>query len=118
MREEVIVLDFGSQYNQLIARRVRQLGVYAEILPNNTPWEEIEERDPAALILSGGPASVDAEDAATVDERILDCGIPALGICYGMQLIIHMLGGSVQGTDRREYGPARLKVEEPDTLLQ
>ncbi len=118
MREEVIVLDFGSQYNQLIARSVRELGVYAEILPNSTPWEQIEERDPAALILSGGPASVDAEDAATIDERILDCGIPALGICYGMQLIIHMLGGSVQGADRREYGPARLRVEEPDRLLQ
>jgi GMP synthase (glutamine-hydrolysing) len=117
MRETVIVLDFGSQYNQLIARRVRQLGVYCELLPNGTRFEELKARDPKAVILSGGPASVTEAGAPGMDERVLTMGVPVLGICYGMQLVAKMLGGKVVKAESREYGPAVLSVDEPDRLL-
>jgi GMP synthase (glutamine-hydrolysing) len=117
MRETVIVLDFGSQYNQLIARRVRQLGVYCEILPNGTSFEELREKAPKAVILSGGPASVTEAGAPAMDERVLAMGVPVLGICYGMQLLAKMLGGKVVKAEAREYGPAVLAVDEPDRLL-
>ena len=93
MNNGIIVLDFGSQYNQLISRRIREMGVYSEIIPFNTPLEEIKAKNPSGIILSGGPSSVNAEDAHLVDKTIFSLGIPILGICYGMQLTAHLLGG-------------------------
>ncbi len=118
MRETVLVLDFGSQYCQLIARRVRSLGVYCEILPCSAPWEEIERREPQAIIFSGGPASVLDEGAPEVDERVLGAGIPILGICYGMQLLGARLGGAVQKADSREYGPAFVELDRDSALFE
>jgi len=108
--EVVLVLDFGSQYTQLIGRRVRELGVYSEIVPFSLPLERIRERRPRALILSGGPRSVYEEGAPRCDPALLDLGIPVLGICYGVQLMAHVLGGRVVPSERREYGAARLEV--------
>ena len=117
MRETVFVIDFGSQYNQLIARRVRQLGVYCEIVPPGTSRDEFAERNPKAIILSGGPASVLDMGASRLDPRILESRVPILGICYGMQLLAKMLGGAVHGSSVREYGPAVLEVDQPDVLF-
>jgi len=108
--EVVLVLDFGSQYTQLIGRRVRELGVYSEIVPFSLPLERIRERRPRALILSGGPRSVYEEGAPRCDPALLELGIPVLGICYGVQLMAHVLGGRVVPSERREYGAARLEV--------
>ena len=118
MREMVAVLDFGSQYNQLIARRVRQLGVYCEIVPSKTRWEDIEALNPRAIILSGGPTSVLDPGSAGVDARALDAGIPVLGICYGMQLTAKMLGGRVRKVQAREYGPAVIDVTGQSALFR
>jgi GMP synthase (glutamine-hydrolysing) len=107
--ETVAVLDFGSQYTQLIARRVRELGVYSELLPSDAPLSEIERLDPAAYILSGGPASVYEPGAPQLPDYVLDSGKPVLGICYGMQLITHALGGHVAPSQHREYGPALVR---------
>ena len=113
----MLVLDFGSQYSQLIARRVREASVYCELVPGTTPWSELRSRNPVALILSGGPASVYGEGAPQVDVEALRSGLPVLGICYGMQLIAHHLGGRVAPADRREYGPALLDVDEAAGLF-
>jgi len=115
--ELVAVLDFGSQYNQLIARRVRQLGVYCEILPHTVSWDELASRRPQAIILTGGPCSVLDEDAPALDEGMLEAGVPILGICYGMQLLSKLLGGKVDRVGAREYGPATLDVVEMDDLF-
>jgi GMP synthase (glutamine-hydrolysing) len=115
--EQVVVLDYGGQYSQLIARRVRELGVFSELLPHHVGPEEIERRRPRGLILSGGPASVYAEGAPALDERVLGLGIPVLGICYGMQLIAHALGGRVEGAEVGEFGRSELTVIEPGRLL-
>ncbi len=116
--ETVIILDFGSQYTQLIARRVREAGVYCEILPFNAPAEEIHERHPKGLIFSGGPSSVYDEAAPQLTHDLLNNGhAPILGICYGLQLIAHKLGGSVQPSSSREYGYARLQVVDPSSRL-
>ncbi len=117
MRETILVLDFGSQYTQLIARRIRELGVYSEIKPYSTPLEEIERTAPNALILSGGPASVWDDDSPRVDRRIFELGIPVLGICYGMQLTAQLLGGIVERSRVREFGPATLKITNGFDLL-
>ncbi len=117
-RELVLVLDFGSQYSQLIARRVREAGVYSELIPGTTPWEAIRARSPRALILSGGPASVYDPGAPLADPAALASGVPVLGICYGMQLLAHQLGGGVAPATRREYGPAELRVDEPAALFK
>ncbi|HVD00608.1 MAG TPA: glutamine-hydrolyzing GMP synthase [Candidatus Dormibacteraeota bacterium] len=111
-RATVLILDFGSQYSQLIARRVREANVYCELVPGTTPWSLLSERHPSALILSGGPASVYEAGAPQVDPEALRAGIPVLGICYGMQLIAHHLGGRVEPGPRREFGPAVLEVED------
>lgn len=116
--EIVLVLDFGGQYNQLIARRVRELNVYSEMLPFSTPIEEIRAREPKGIILSGGPASVYAPDAPKVDPALFHLGIPILGICYGMQLITHLLGGEVKKAGRREYGRAIVDFEQGHPLFQ
>ncbi|RXT05175.1 glutamine-hydrolyzing GMP synthase [Ammoniphilus sp. CFH 90114] len=108
--EIVIVLDFGGQYNQLIARRVRDLGVYSELLPFNTTIEKIQALNPKGIIFSGGPASVYAENSPLVDEKIYDLGIPILGICYGMQMMTHHLKGKVERASKREYGKAAISI--------
>ena len=108
--EEVLVLDFGGQYSQLIARRVRECGVFAELLPAATPVEKIRERAPKALVLSGGPASVYEPGAPPFPIELLDLGIPMLGICYGMQAMVQALGGEVEGADAGEFGRAELTL--------
>ena len=115
--ELVFVLDFGSQTSQLIARRVREASVYCELVPGTTPWSELKARRPAGVILSGGPASVYEAGAPQVDPELLRSGIPVLGICYGMQLIAHHLGGEVASASKREYGPAVLAVDDPGQLF-
>ncbi|MGH7850571.1 MAG: glutamine-hydrolyzing GMP synthase [Thermodesulfobacteriota bacterium] len=117
MRETILVLDFGSQYTQLIARRIRELGVYSEIKPYNTPIDEIKITEPKALILSGGPASVWDDDAPTVDRGVFELGMPVLGICYGMQLTAQLLGGIVERSSVREFGPATLRITNGFDLL-
>ena len=117
-QELVLVLDFGSQYSQLIARRVREAGVYCELIAGTTPWSVIRERAPKALILSGGPASVYGDGAPLADPAALNAGIPVLGICYGMQLLAHQLGGRVVSAGKREYGPASVRVEDPAALFR
>lgn len=117
MQNGIIILDFGSQYNQLIARRIRDLGVYSEVLPFNTDIEEILARDPAGIILSGGPSSVNVENAHLVDAALFEKNIPILGICYGMQLITHLLGGKVKKGVKGEYGKAQLQIEKTNSLL-
>ncbi len=106
MATGVIVLDFGAQYNQLIARRIRELEVFCEVLPGNTPASRLSELKPRAIVLSGGPASVFVADAPKVDPDVFALGIPVLGICYGMQLMARVLGGVVKAADGREYGRA------------
>jgi GMP synthase (glutamine-hydrolysing) len=113
----VVVLDFGSQYAQLIARRVRELNVYSELLPHDTPWTEIERRRPRAVILSGGPASVYGEGAPRADPALWSGRVPVLGICYGLQLMAHELGGDVVPATRREYGPATVRITAEDGLF-
>ena len=108
----VVVLDFGGQYTQLIARRIREQQVFSAILPCTTPIEEIEKLKPVGIVLSGGPSSVYDADAPKCDPKVLAQGIPVLGICYGMQWITHALGGRVERAERREYGRAQLKVDE------
>ncbi|MFM8310839.1 MAG: glutamine amidotransferase-related protein, partial [Ilumatobacteraceae bacterium] len=106
--ETVLVVDFGAQYAQLIARRVRELKVYSEIVGHRITAAEVAARQPAAIILSGGPKSVHVDGAPSLDPAIYDLGIPILGICYGVQLIAQQLGGTVGRGMRGEYGRARL----------
>ena len=106
--QKVVVFDFGAQYGQLIARRVRDLHVYSEIVPCDTSAEEVRAMKPSAIILSGGPASVYAEDAPSIDPEVLELGIPVLGFCYGQQIMAKTLGGTVGHTDKGEYGPAAI----------
>lgn len=115
--ELVLILDFGGQYTQLIARRVRELGVYSEIIPFNTPIEEIRRKNPRAIILSGGPSSVYDEGAPHPDAAIIKMGVPTLGICYGVQLMAHFLGGEVRPSSRREYGYAEIEAKPESRLL-
>ena len=116
-RETIIVLDFGSQYSQLIARRVRELEVYCEMFPYHTPFERLERLNPVGYILSGGPASVYADGAPHVSEQILHSGKPILGICYGMQLFAYHLGGKVEPGAKREYGHTLLTITKPESPL-
>ncbi len=109
--ECILILDFGSQYTQLIARKVRETGVYAEIHPYNLPIEEIRSLNPVGIILSGGPSSVYAEGAPHSDPEIFQLGVPVLGICYGLQLIAYQLGGAVDRSAKREFGRARLAID-------
>jgi GMP synthase (glutamine-hydrolysing) len=106
----VVILDFGAQYSQLIARRVREANVYSEILPHDTPWSEIALRRPAAIVLTGGPESTLAPGALRVDPAVLHSGIPLLGICYGMQLVALEFGGRLAASSHREFGAASLEV--------
>lgn len=115
--QKVLILDFGSQYTQLIARRVRELKVYSEILPCNAGIEKIKAFDPSAIILSGGPSSVFEDGAPTVEKEIFNLNVPILGICYGLQLTAHLMGGKVLPSNNREYGRAVLKVTKKDVLF-
>ena len=115
--DEVIVLDYGGQYSQLIARRVRELGVFSELLPHHVGVEEVRRRAPKGLILSGGPASVYAPGAPKLDPALLELGIPVLGICYGMQALVLTLGGRVEGAEVGEFGRSQLTVAEHGRLL-
>jgi len=115
--EFILVLDFGSQYTQLIARRIRELGVYSEVQPFNFPIDEIVRSKPKGIILSGGPASVYENGSPQVDVKLFELGIPVLGICYGLQLIAYNLGGEVDRFAKREYGKAILKIEKDDDLF-
>ncbi len=114
----IIILDFGSQYNQLIARKVREFGVYSEILPFNTSLEIIKSHQPKGIILSGGPSSVNSENAHTISKGIYELGIPVLGICYGMQLTTHLLGGNVSRGEKGEYGKAEFKINKTNKLFK
>jgi GMP synthase (glutamine-hydrolysing) len=115
--DSVVVLDFGSQFAQLIARRVRELNVYSELMPHDTPWSEIERRNPKAIILSGGPMSVYDEGAPKPDPAVWSGQIPVLGICYGAQLMALELGGDVLPTAKREYGPASVTITDGEGLF-
>lgn len=115
--DKVLILDFGSQYTQLIARRVREQNVYSEIHPFNYPIEKINAFEPKAVILSGGPSSVLGEGAPRLDPAVFELGVPILGICYGLQLMAHLLGGKVTPSEKREYGRAMLKVLEKNSLF-
>jgi GMP synthase (glutamine-hydrolysing) len=116
-REEIVVLDYGGQYSQLIARRIRDCGVFSELLAHHVPIEEVRRRKPRGIVLSGGPASVYAPGAPRLERELLELGVPVLGICYGMQLLVHELGGRVEQAEVGEFGRSELTVSEPGVLL-
>src|SRR5690606_11399286 len=108
-RQTILILDFGSQYTQLIARRIREHGVYSEIHPYRITMDQIRARAPVGIVLSGGPSSCYAEGAPTIDPALFTLGIPVLGICYGAQLTAKLLGGTVEPAGKHEYGRAQLR---------
>lgn len=116
--DKIIILDYGSQYTQLIARRIREFHVYSEIVPFDITAAKIREYEPKGIILSGGPNSVFEEGAPGIDREIFSLGVPVLGVCYGMQLMSHELGGSVQPGEKREYGKTEMKVEPGNELFK
>lgn len=117
-KELVLVIDFGGQYNQLIARRVRENNVYCEIIPYDTKIEDIKEKNPRGIIFTGGPSSVYGEDSPKVDEEVFKMGIPILGICYGAQLISHIFGGNVKSATVREYGKTNIYLDATSNLFK
>ncbi len=117
-KEKITILDFGSQYSQLIARRLREIGVYSELIPYNTPIEQFADKTLKGLILSGGPASVLEVDSPSISKRIFELGLPVFGVCYGMQLMAKLLGGTLVSAKRREYGRAKLYVDEPNEIFK
>jgi GMP synthase (glutamine-hydrolysing) len=116
-RQTLVVLDFGSQYSQLITRRVRELEVYCELLPFDADPQMVQALNPQGFILSGGPASVYEAGAPQLPSYLLKLGKPVLGLCYGMQLLVHALGGQVDPSSKREYGPAAVSMTKPDAPL-
>ena len=115
--DTIVVLDFGAQYSQLIARRVREMHVYSQIVPYTTTAEDLRKMQPKGIIFSGGPASVGKEGSPRPDEGIYKLGIPILGICYGLQVMSIQNGGTVQRPDKREYGIAELEVTDSSSKL-
>ncbi len=115
--QSIVVLDFGAQYSQLIARRIRELKIFSVVLPFNASLEEIRSYSPVGIILSGGPSSVYDNDAPLADKRVFDLGVPVLGICYGLQFMVYALGGKVRSAAKREYGHAKVEIQEPDSQL-
>jgi len=118
VRHGIVVLDFGSQYTQLIARRIREQNVFSAILPCTAPLEEVRKLEPVGVVLSGGPSSVYDAAAPRCDPQVLGLGVPVLGICYGLQWMAHTLGGVVRRAERREYGPAQLDVQNGSELFR
>ena len=116
--ELILILDFGGQYNQLIARRVRECNVYSEVVPYSISIEKIKEKNPKGIIFTGGPASVYGDDSPRCDKQIFELGIPVLGICYGMQLMTYTLGGKVARANKREYGTTDVSIDNSSLLLQ
>ena len=116
--ELILILDFGGQYNQLIARRVRECNVYSEVVPYDISIEKIKEKNPKGIIFTGGPASVYLDDSPKCNPEIFNLGIPVLGICYGMQLMMHTLGGHVARADKREYGTIEANIDNTSLLFQ
>ena len=116
--EKIIIIDFGSQYTQLITRRIGEANVFSEIYPHSITFEKIKELAPSGIILSGGPMSVYDEDAPDIDERIINYGVPVLGICYGLQIICKKAGGLVEPAKDREYGKAVLEITEDSRLFK
>ena len=116
--QSIVVLDFGAQYSQLIARRIREQNVFSVVLPCTASLDEIRSYSPLGIILSGGPSSVYDKDAPNMDRRVFELGLPVLGICYGLQLMVHSLGGKVRAADKREYGHAAVEVKESSRLFQ
>lgn len=114
----LLILDFGSQYTQLIARRIREIGVYCEVKPFDMTVEEIREFAPRGIILAGGPESVTQLETPRAPEGVFDMGLPVLGICYGMQTMAEQLGGRVAGSDKQEFGYAQVKVRTESELLK
>ena len=115
--QNILVLDFGSQYTQLIARRIREFNVYSEILPFNASIDKIKAYKPKGIVLSGGPSSVYDKDAPMPDPEVFELGVPVLGICYGMQCMAHMLGGKVASSQKREYGRAEIYLDDDSGLM-
>src|SRR5229473_1971680 len=115
--ERVLIFDFGAQYGQLIARRVREQNVFCQLVRHDLPAARVAEMKPAGLIFSGGPASVYAPGAPACDPAVLDLGVPVLGICYGMQLACHVLGGEVKPATSREFGRAHCHIQEADGIF-
>jgi len=115
--QTIVILDFGSQYTQLIARRIREQNVFSVVLPCTAPLRDIQAHQPLGVILSGGPSSVYDTDAPAADAKVLELGVPVLGICYGLQFIVHHLGGKVRSASRREYGHAEVTIEDSKTAL-
>ena len=113
----VLVVDFGAQYAQLIARRVREAGVYSELVPHSMPVDEILAKDPKAIILSGGPASVFEPGAPTLDTKVFESGVPVLGICYGFQVMAYELGGKVDKAALGEYGKTSATIDDAAGIL-
>ena len=116
--QSIVVLDFGAQYSQLIARRIREFNVFSVVLPCNAGLEEIRSYSPVGIILSGGPSSVYDKDAPVADQRVFSLGVPVLGICYGLQYMVHALGGKVRPADKREYGHAKVEVQDGSRLFE
>ncbi|UCG77635.1 MAG: glutamine-hydrolyzing GMP synthase, partial [Nitrospirota bacterium] len=116
--EKVLVLDFGSQYTQLIARRIREQKVYSEIFPFNAPIEKIREFEPKGIILSGGPSSVHDKEAPIPNKEVFELGVPVLGICYGMQVMTYLLGGTVNRAHKKEYGRAEILIDDDNDLFK
>ncbi len=115
--QSIVVLDFGAQYSQLIARRIREQNVFSAVLPYTSTLEEIRSYSPVGIVLSGGPCSVYDKDAPFTDRGVFDLGLPILGICYGLQLMVHVLGGKVRAADKREYGHANVELQEGSRLF-
>ena len=115
--QTIVILDFGSQYTQLIARRIREQNVFSVVLPCTAPLTEIKAHKPLGIILSGGPSSVYDADAPAADASVLALGVPVLGICYGLHFIVHHLGGKVKAAPLREYGHAEVTIEDGATPL-
>lgn len=116
-KEEILIIDFGGQYNQLIARRVREKNVFCEVVPCTISIDKIKEKNPKGIIFTGGPSSIYADDAPKCDERVFDLGIPVLGICYGMQFMAYTLGGKVKRATKREYGQIEVKINNTSKLF-
>ena len=117
LNQAIVVLDFGAQYSQLIARRIREQKVFSVVLPFNASLEEIRSYSPVGIILSGGPSSVYDKGAPHADKKIFELGLPVLGICYGLQFMVYALGGKVRPAAKREYGHAKVEIQESDSQL-